>query len=142
MKSLILQGIGHSEIQNYFDSMYQLVHTLNLVETDLGVKFTSRKKNHTIATFIANDQDLYIARLTDVRANYQFNSTSKLRLSIIHNNLSFNANNYINEIDDNFKSLGEQIVYSYRFNALSAFYLGFSSNAVETNQLGKLVQKY
>lgn len=111
-----------------------------IIQWDVNQHF-NLNATYTYENLDSANQDLYIARLTDVRANYQFTSASKLRMSIIHNNLSFNPNNYINKMDHNFKSLGVQFVYSYRFSALSAFYLGYSSNAVETDRLGKLVQQ-
>ncbi len=86
---------------------------------------------------VLNDE-LYTVNLTDLRINYQFNSDSKVRLSLIHNNMVFNPSNYTFDIDKKSKSLGSQLVYSYRFDALSAFYLGLSSNAVDNDATKRL----
>ncbi|WDE04636.1 carbohydrate binding family 9 domain-containing protein [Thalassomonas viridans] len=111
-----------------------------IVQWDVNRHFNF-KVTYTFEDLDSAGDNLYIARLTDLRANYQFSAASKLRFSAIHNNLSFNAGNYLDPRDQNFQSLGTQLVYSYRFNALSTFYLGYSSNAVETDHLGKLVQQ-
>ncbi|WDE11128.1 carbohydrate binding family 9 domain-containing protein [Thalassomonas haliotis] len=111
-----------------------------IVQWDVNQHFYF-KMTYTYEDLDSGGDNLYIARLADIRANYQFSAASKLRFSAIHNNLSFNPGNYIHGRDQGFQSLGSQLVYSYRFNALSTFYLGYSSNAVETDQLGKLVQQ-
>jgi len=90
---------------------------------------------HTFEKMHAANAHLYTANLTDLRVNYQFNSASKIRLSLIHNNVVFNPSNYTFDIDKKNKSLGSQLVYSYRFDALSAFYLGLSSNAVANDAI-------
>jgi hypothetical protein len=69
---------------------------------------------------------------------YQFNSDSKVQLSLIHNNVVFNPSNYTFDIDKKSKNLGSKLVYAYRFDALSAFYLGLSSNAVANDAINGL----
>lgn len=98
------------------------------------------KMVYTLENLDSGDDDLYVVRLADLRTNYQFSSASKLRLSLIYNNSSFNDENYIFDIDNKFRSLGGQLVYSYRFNAFSSFFLGITSNSVETDPLGRLIQ--
>ncbi|GLX79745.1 hypothetical protein tinsulaeT_30850 [Thalassotalea insulae] len=93
---------------------------------------------HTYEKMKVLNDELYTANLTDLRVNYQFSSDSKVRLSLIHNDVVFNPSNYTFDIDKKNKSLGSQLVYSYRFDALSAFYLGLSSNAVDNDVINGL----
>lgn len=110
-----------------------------IIEWDVS-KNMELKMIYTWENMDAEHDDLYVVRLTDLRTNYQFSNASKLRLSLIYNNSSFNDENYISPISQKFRSLGGQLIYSYRFNALSSFFLGITSNAIENDQLGRLVQ--
>ena len=108
------------------------IQLLPIVQWDINEAFNIRVE-HTYEKMKVLNDELYTANLTDLRVNYQFNSDSKVRLSLIQNNVVFNPSNYTFKIDKKSKSLGAQLVYSYRFDALSAFYLGLSSNAIDNN---------
>ena len=64
---------------------------------------------HTFEKMKVLNDELYTANLTDLRVNYQFNSDSKVRLSLIHNKVIFNPSNYTFDIDKKSKSLGCEI---------------------------------
>lgn len=98
------------------------------------------KATYTYENLDSANDDLYVVRLTDLRADYQFNSASKLRFSLIYENSSFNADNFVFPISRRYKNLGGQLVYTYRYSAFSALYVGYSANAVENDQLGSLIQ--
>lgn len=99
------------------------------------------KVTYTYENLDSGGQNLYIARLIDLRTTFQFNNASKIRASLIHNNIGFSPDNYNHPVDHQFRSLGTQVVYSYRLDAFSAFYLGYSSNSVENDMLGRLTQE-
>jgi len=113
------------------------VQLLPIIQWDVN-DAVNIKLEHTFEKMTVLNDELYTANLTDLRVNYQFNSDSKVRLSLIHNNMVFNPSNYTFDIDKKSKSLGSQLVYSYRFDALSAFYLGLSSNAVDNDAINGL----
>jgi hypothetical protein len=107
---------------------------LPIIQWDINDAVNIRLE-HTFEKMKVLNDELYTANLTDLRVNYQFNSDSKVRLSLIHNKVVFNPSNYTFDIDKKSKSLGSQLVFTYRFDALSAFYLGLSSNAVESDTI-------
>ncbi|MGV2871047.1 carbohydrate binding family 9 domain-containing protein [Colwellia sp. E150_009] len=113
------------------------VQLLPIIQWDVNDAVNIRLE-HTFEKMTVLNDELYTVNLTDLRINYQFNSDSKVRLSLIHNNMVFNPSNYTFDIDKKSKSLGSQLVYSYRFDALSAFYLGLSSNAVDNDATKRL----
>jgi hypothetical protein len=113
------------------------VQLLPIIQWDVNDAVNIRLE-HTFEKMNVLNEELYTANLTDLRVNYQFNSGSKVRLSLIHNNVVFNPSNYTFDIDKKSKNLGSQLVYSYRFDALSAFYLGLSSNAVANDAINGL----
>jgi hypothetical protein len=105
---------------------------LPIIQWDINDAVNIRLE-HTFEKMKVLNDELYTANLTDLRVNYQFNSDSKVRLSLIRNKVVFNPSNYTFDIDKKSKSLGSQLVFTYRFDALSAFYLCLSSNAVEND---------
>ncbi len=110
------------------------VQLLPIIQWDVNEAVNIRLE-HTYEKMKAANEDLYTANLSDVRVNYQFNGVSKIRLSVVYNNVVFNPSNYTFDIDKKSKSLGSQLVYSYRFDALSAFYFGLSSNAIDNDAI-------
>jgi len=110
------------------------VQLLPIIQWDVNEAVNIRLE-HTYEKMKAANEDLYSANLSDVRVNYQFNRVSKIRLSVVYNNVVFNPSNYTFDIDKKSKSLGSQLVYSYRFDALSAFYFGLSSNAIDNDAI-------
>ncbi|NQZ24562.1 MAG: carbohydrate binding family 9 domain-containing protein [Colwellia sp.] len=88
------------------------------------------KIKHTFNQLNADGANVFNARLTDFRATYQFNVLSFLRFSFIYNNTNRNANNYIytnpEDIIKNNKSVSSELLYAYKLNPQTAFYLGYS----------------
>tara|TARA_R110002050_G_scaffold239188_3_gene375328 strand:+ start:3634 stop:5937 length:2304 start_codon:yes stop_codon:yes gene_type:complete len=113
------------------------IQLLPIIQWDVNDAVNIRLE-HTFEKMKVLNDELYTVNLTDLRINYQFNSDSKVRLSLIHNNMVFNPSNYTFDINKKSKSLGSQLVYSYRFDALSAFYVGLSSNAVNNDATKRL----
>ncbi len=78
-----------------------------------------------------NDK-VFIARLTDFRATYQFNILSFLRLSVIYNNTHRNPENYLysdpEDIDRISKDFSTELLYAYKINPQTVFYLGYSEH--------------
>ncbi|WP_448549249.1 carbohydrate binding family 9 domain-containing protein [Thalassotalea fusca] len=90
------------------------------------------KLKQTYRQLDADNANVFIARLFDWRTTYQFNVKSFLRLSIIYNNTSRNPNNYIyqapHEIDRYRKNLATELLYAYKINPQTVFYLGYSDH--------------
>ncbi len=82
--------------------------------------------------------DIFTANLSDVRFSYQFNLNSFLRLSVIHTDIERNAENYIAEVDAQYKSLSTQLLYSYKLNPQSVVFLGYSDNGYQDDDLSKI----
>ncbi|NMP32499.1 carbohydrate binding family 9 domain-containing protein [Thalassotalea sp. M1531] len=90
------------------------------------------KLRHTYRELDAESKNVFIARLTDFRATYQFNVQSFLRLTFIYNNTSRNQQNYpLSDPDDitpRSKDLSAQLLYAYKINPQTVFYLGYSEH--------------
>ncbi|WNC69597.1 DUF5916 domain-containing protein [Thalassotalea nanhaiensis] len=91
------------------------------------------KLKHSFSKLDADGANKYIARLTDLRTTYQFDLQSFLRFTMIFNNTSRNPDNYLyqdsDDIDANTKDLNLELLYGYKFNPQTVFYLGYSEHS-------------
>ncbi|XQW86370.1 carbohydrate binding family 9 domain-containing protein [Thalassotalea piscium] len=90
------------------------------------------KLKHTFSQLNADESSVFIARLTDLRAVYQFDVKSFLRFSVIYNNTNRNVANYLyiapEDITANSKNLSTELLYAYKINSQTVFYLGYSDS--------------
>jgi hypothetical protein len=128
---------------------WQIGKHLSVNISHTNQKLDVHAKQMTIDTQLGNDQlldfdegQLFHAKLTDVRLAYQFNTKSRLSLtlqtSIINKNTNLYAANFDddidNDVDSHAKRFGTQLVYSYKINPQSLMYLGYSDNAMSSDQ--------
>ncbi len=77
-----------------------------------------------------DNANVFIARLTDLRTTYQFNIQSFLRFSLIYSNISRNPDNYLykdpEDITAQDHGLSTELLYAYKINPQTVFYLGYS----------------
>ncbi len=99
----------------------------------------------TFSKLDADGGNVFIARLSDLRTTYQFNVQSFLRLSIIFNNTSRNPNNYLysaaEDIDRHSKTLSTELLYAYKINPQTVFYLGYSDYHYSDETFNELEQE-
>jgi len=93
-------------------------------------KHLELKVQHTFRQLDADSANVFTARLTDFRATYQFNVLSFIRFSLIYNNTNRNAANYIysnpEDITQSSKNVSTELLYAYKLNPQTVFYLGYS----------------
>lgn len=103
------------------------------------------KLKQTFSQLDADGDNVFIARLTDLRTTYQFNVQSFLRLSIIYNNTSRNPSNYLysapEDIDRKSKALSTELLYAYKINPQTVFYLGYSDFHYSEEEFNDLEQE-
>lgn len=73
-----------------------------------------------------NNSTVYDVKLVNFRTTYQMNSNNSVRFTM----------QSIDE-DEN-QTIASQLLYSYQLNPYTLFYLGYSDNAIETNQINSL----
>lgn len=103
------------------------------------------KLNQTFSQLNADNNNVFIARLTDLRTTYQFNVQSFLRLSVIFNNTSRNPNNYLyltpSEVNRHSKTLSTELLYAYKINPQTVFYFGYSDAHYSEEAVQDLIQQ-
>jgi hypothetical protein len=102
------------------------------------------KLKQTYRRLDADNAKVFIARLTDFRATYQFNVLSFVRLSVIYNNTHRNTDNYIysdpDDIDSISKDFSTELLYAYKINPQTVFYIGYSDHHASNDGFNDLTQ--
>ena len=97
-------------------------------------KFTHRYRTLDSAT-----GQIFKANLTDIRLTYQFNIRSSLRFSAVNLDIERDPSQYLySNVDNTKKSLGTQLLYSYKVNPQTLFYLGYSDHGYQNDDLDKI----
>jgi len=79
---------------------------------------------------------IFDARLTDARLTWQFNVRSFLRLSVQRRNTTRNLALYDDpDTDARTLSIGSQLLYSYQLNPQTVFFVGYSDNHRDDDEL-------
>ncbi|MEX1033197.1 MAG: DUF5916 domain-containing protein [Cellvibrionaceae bacterium] len=101
-------------------------------------KHLSAGLNYAHQRFVVDDDRLFTTRLTDFRATYQFDNRSFLRFSLQHSNTERNPLLYEDEVDATNKAVATQLLYSYKVNAQSRFYVGYSDAGFRDDNLEEM----
>ncbi|NRA83700.1 MAG: carbohydrate binding family 9 domain-containing protein [Gammaproteobacteria bacterium] len=84
------------------------------------------KLRHRHQTMDSDSGQIFQADMTDLRLIYQFDVRQSLRFTAINLNIDRDPREYLfDEAKKNDKSLGTQLVYSYKFNAQTLVYVGY-----------------
>jgi hypothetical protein len=95
---------------------------------------------HTYRNLDVQDEQLFTANLTDFRVTYQFNQRQFLRLILVYSDIQRNAANYTFDVDETNRNLGTQLLYSYKVNPLTKFFVGYSDSAFEDDEVRSLTK--
>jgi len=95
--------------------------------------------SHTYSKLDADHKNVYIANLSDVRISYQFDVYSYLKLSMVYSDVKRNPNNNPNTFySKKDRSLSTQLIYSYKLNPQTVFFLGYSDSSYQDDDLTRL----
>lgn len=78
---------------------------------------------------------LYESDLVDLRLTYQFSTRSFVRAIVSQSDTQRNPSLYLNSTDRRSQSRSAQLLYSYRFDAQTRFFLGYSSGGYADDEL-------
>ena len=93
---------------------------------------------HIYRTLDADSAEVFTANLTDLRFSYQFSVRSFLRLALIYSDIAQNPLNNTGNVNARSKTLGSQLLYSYKLNPQTLFFAGYSDNAHQDDELTSL----
>ena len=87
--------------------------------------------------------NVYTANLTDLRLSYQFDVQSYLKLSMVYRDIDRNINNNpYTTVSAKNKNLATQLIYAYKLNPQTVFFLGYSDNSYQDDDLGDLSREH
>jgi hypothetical protein len=96
-----------------------------------------------VRSFFANletkeGEKIFDASVIDARLTWQFDLRSFLRVTVQHSKTSRNQDVYIDEVDAESKDVGRQLLYSYKINPQTVFFLGYADHYVDEDNLDGL----
>lgn len=83
-------------------------------------------------------EKIYEASVIDARLTWQFSVRSFLRLSLQQSATSRNPDVYEDEVDAESQDVGRQILYSYKINPQTVFFLGYADQYIDEDHLDGL----
>ncbi len=90
----------------------------------------------------ADNSNVYTEQYADLRINYQFDVHSYLKLNLIYTDIHFNTNNNPSGFySEDEKSLSTQLIYAYKINPQTVFFLGYSDSSYQDDYLKNLKQE-
>ncbi|TAJ93357.1 MAG: hydrolase [Gammaproteobacteria bacterium] len=93
---------------------------------------------HSFQTMFINGATLYTTNLSDVRLTYQFNTRSFLRATIQYSQTEREAGLYRFPVEDRTRNLNLLLLYSYKINPQTRFFIGFSDSTMQNDTLDSL----
>ena len=87
-----------------------------------------------------DNQKVFKASVADVRLTWQFSVRSYLRLTLQHEDIERNQAVYIEDVDTRERQVGRELLYSYKLNPRTVFYLGYSDQFVDDDSLDGLTE--
>ena len=101
--------------------------------------------NHNYSQLDVDGGRLFTANLSDVRIAYQFNLNSILKFVVQYSDVKRDKSLYIEsddldvaDIDERSKNFSSQLIYSYKINPQTLFYLGYSDSGYQDDDLQKI----
>jgi hypothetical protein len=107
------------------------------INLQLGKHFQA-KLRHSYQKMDIEGTELYNTNLSDLRTTYQFTIRSFLRVTIQYSNTRYNPSLYNFEIDSLSRFLTSQILYSYKINPQTRFFIGYSDSGFQNDDMRKL----
>jgi hypothetical protein len=81
---------------------------------------------------------IFDASVHDVRLTWQFSLRSFLRLTTQYQDIRRNPDSYTEIVDSRSRGLGRQLLYSYKINPQTVFFLGYSDALIDDDNLSGL----
>ena len=97
------------------------------------------KLEGTLVDFDSKDgAQIFDASVYNLRLTWQFSRRSFLRLTTQYQDVERNVDEYVDEVDAKTRSMGRQLLFSYKINPQTVFFLGYSDNLYEDDTLDTL----
>jgi hypothetical protein len=82
--------------------------------------------------------NIFNASVYDVRLTWQFNRRSFLRFTTQYQDVERNPDKHIDPVDAKSRDMGRQLLYSYKINPQTVFFVGYSDQYIDDDNLDRL----
>ncbi len=93
---------------------------------------------HTYQQFDVKGGRLFTAHLTELRSTYQFSVRSFIRLIVQRGDTERDPALYIRPVQSRLKEITTQLLYSYKLNAQTLFFVGYSDAGFQNDRLNSI----
>jgi hypothetical protein len=93
---------------------------------------------HTFQKMEIDGERLYTTNLSDLRFTYQFGIRSFLRVTLQYSDTKQNPDLYFFDVDARSKNMTTQLLYSYKINPHTRFFIGYSDAGYQNDDLSKI----
>ena len=134
----LFQFIGQGkQIDFSNDRLGDEVKTESRISYDIGehIRFNMGYEYETLE---AQDAEVYTAKLLDARMTYQIDARQFIRVIISVSDVQRNPENYREEVNAEYEDRGVQLLYSYKVNPLTKFFIGYSDAAYRNDNMRKV----
>ncbi len=143
----VFTGLGY-DFGDKIDYRNNRLGKFNEVYVELTVQPTDHLRlalTHTYSELDAKptspniDDNVYTANLTNLNMSYQFDVQSYLKLSVVYSDVDENIANNPNANPSKINNdLSTQLIYSYKINPQTVFFLGYSDNSYQDDDIKTL----
>ncbi|WP_251359743.1 carbohydrate binding family 9 domain-containing protein [Kangiella sp. TOML190] len=82
-----------------------------------------------------DEGSLFDANILNLNSTYQFDKKQYIRLTVRYRDIDFNPSLYEEPKDSNRKSMARQLLYAYKVNPRTVFFLGYSDGGFEDDSV-------
>ncbi len=107
------------------------------LDLQIGKHFMASLR-HNYQQMKVESEELYTTNLSDLRFTYQFTIRSFLRVTLQYSDTQRNPSLYLFDIDSRSKDTTTQILYSYKVNPQTRFFIGYSNTGYQNDALSKI----
>jgi len=108
------------------------------IEWNVGEHLLARLQSSFVRLDSKEGPKIFDARVYDLRLTWQFSNRSFVRLTMQHQDVERNQAMYIDEVDAKSVNVGRQLLYSYKLNPQTVFFLGYSDSHIDDDDLDTL----
>jgi len=105
------------------------------ISWNIGQHFQFRLNHATNRFETLAGAQIFTARVNDLRLTYQFDIRQRLRLIVQHFDIVRNPAAYTGPVDARVRDVAVQLLYSYKVNPQTVFFLGFSEAGFQDDSL-------
>lgn len=94
--------------------------------------------SHTYSDLEAENANVSTENITELRVSYQFNINSYLKFNVVYTDIDYNLENNSSAFSTKDNLLSTQLIYAYKLNPQTVFYLGYSDTSYQDDSLRSL----